>query len=126
MWSAELRLAPDLFPIRRYPQFDDTLNRNVSDPLTAIFATLSPNAGGDVHPAIMLTVRPASRHRVRRARAAARCLASPFFQAHPRLAHLYALGNGRTLTLSLTASRIVQLFPAASTLPSASLVKMPP
>lgn len=33
---AESRLAPDVFPIRRYPQFDDTLNRNVLDPLTAI------------------------------------------------------------------------------------------
>jgi len=32
-------LPHSLFPIRRYPRFDDTLNRNVSDPLTAIFAT---------------------------------------------------------------------------------------
>ena len=91
-WSAELRLTPDLFPIRRYPQFDDTLNRNVSDPLTAIFATLASDGADDTHPAIMLTVRPASRHRVRRARAAARRLASPFFRAHPRLARLFALG----------------------------------
>jgi hypothetical protein len=91
-WSVELLLRPDLFPIRRYPQFDDTLNRNVSDPLTAVFATLSPARGDNAHPAIMLTARPASRHRVRRARTAARRLASPFFRAHPRLARLFVLG----------------------------------
>ena len=42
-WSADLHLRPDLFPIRRYPQFEDLLNRNVSDPLTAIFAAIAPN-----------------------------------------------------------------------------------
>lgn len=40
-WSIELRLHPDLFPIRRYAQFDDPLNRNVSDPLTGIFRLTS-------------------------------------------------------------------------------------
>ena len=98
-WSAELLLTPDLFPIRRYPQFDDTLNRNVSDPLTAIFATLAPKGADDTHRAIMLTVRPATGHRVRRARAAARRLASPFFRAHPRFARLYALGCTSQWTL---------------------------
>jgi hypothetical protein len=91
-WSSQLRLTPDLFPIRRYPQFDDKLNRNVSDPMTAIFATLAGEGGDDAHPAIVLTVRPASMRRVRRARAAVVQLASPFFRAHPRLARLYAVG----------------------------------
>ena len=98
-WSAELFLRPDLFPIRRYPQFDDTLNRNVSDPLTAIFATLTADGGDDLRPAIMLTVCPASGHRVRRARAAAALLASPFFRAHRRLARLFALGCTSQWTL---------------------------
>ena len=104
-WSAELRLTPDLFPIRRYPQFDDMLNRNVSDPLTAIFATLAPDGGDDTHPAIMLTVRPATRHRIRRARTAARRLALPFFRAHPRLAHLYAAGCTSRWILSRMLAR---------------------
>ena len=106
-WSAELRLTPDLFPIRRYPQFDDTLNRNVSDPLTAIFATLTSDGGHDIHPAIMLTVRPASRHRVRRARAAAARLASPFFRAHPRLARLYAMGCTSRWSLIRLSARVL-------------------
>ncbi len=71
-WFTDLRLTPDLRPIRRYPQFDDTPNCNISDPLTAIFATLASEGGDDMHPVIMLTVRSASRHRVRRARADAR------------------------------------------------------
>jgi hypothetical protein len=106
-WSAELRLTPHLFPIRRYPQFDDTLNRNVSDPLTAIFATLAPEGGDDARPAIMLTVRPASRRRVRRARTTARRLASPFFRAHPRLAHLFALGATSQWALIRVAARVL-------------------
>jgi hypothetical protein len=106
-WFAELRFMPDLFPIRRYPQFDDTLNRNVSDPLTAIFATLAPNGGDDTHPAIILTVRPASSHRVRRARTAAVRLASPCFRAHPWLARLYALSCTSQWTLIRVLSRVL-------------------
>lgn len=106
-WSAELRLTPDLFPIRRYPQFDDTLNRNVSDPLTAIFATLASEGGDHAHPVIVLIVRPASRHRVRRARAAARRLATPFFRAHPRLACLFALGCTNRSALIRVVARVV-------------------
>ena len=41
--AQELRLRPDIFPIRRYPQFDDLLNRSASDPLTGIFAALAPD-----------------------------------------------------------------------------------
>ncbi len=106
-WSAELRLTPDLFPIRRYPQFDDTLNRNVSDPLTAIFATLASDIGDDAHPAIVLTVRPASGHRVRRARAAVARLASPFFRTHPRLTRLYALGCTNRWALIRVLARVL-------------------
>ncbi len=106
-WSADLCLTPDLFPIRRYPQFDDVLNRNVSDPLTAIFATLAPNGGDHTHPAIVLTVRPASRHRVRRARAAVRRLTSPFFRAHPRLARLLALGCTSQWTVIRVLARVL-------------------
>jgi hypothetical protein len=34
IWTAELRLRlrPDVFPIKRYPQFEDALNRVTSDP----------------------------------------------------------------------------------------------
>jgi hypothetical protein len=89
-WTIDLRLHPDLFPIRRYAQFDDLLNRNVSDPLTGIFAALTATDSERFQPAIVLTTRPARGRRVRQARKAIRRLASPFFRSHHRLAHWYA------------------------------------
>jgi len=86
----ELQLRPDLFPIHRYSQFDDTLNRNVADPLTGIFAALTPERHGRLHASISIATRPAGARRVRQARKAIRCLASPFFRSHPALAHWYA------------------------------------
>jgi len=91
-WSAEVRLTPDLFPIRRYAQFDDPLNRCVSDPLTAILASLTPDPRDPCIPVVSLTVRPAPMRRVRAATKAIVVLSRPFFRAHPRLAHLYATG----------------------------------
>ncbi len=70
--SLELRLCPDLFPIRRYVQFEDTLNRNTSDPLTGIFAALAPDKERRFSARIEMTIRPATRRRVKRAR---RCYA---------------------------------------------------
>jgi hypothetical protein len=90
-WSAELHLVPDLFPIRRYSQFDDTLNRNVADPLTGILAPLAPNQSGRFHASIIVAVRPATARRGRQARKVVRWLARPFFRRHHRLAHGYAV-----------------------------------
>src|SRR5207302_10795184 len=41
VWSADLHLHPDLFPIRRYSQFEDALNRVTADPLTALLTAVS-------------------------------------------------------------------------------------
>ena len=89
-WSTELRLHPDLFPIRRYSQFDDVLNRNVSDPLTGVFAALTPHTQGRFQTSIVITARPAKVGRIRKARKMIRRLAGPFFRSHPRLARWYA------------------------------------
>src|SRR4051812_10341900 len=35
-WTADLSLAPDLFPLKRYGQFEDALNRLTADPLTSL------------------------------------------------------------------------------------------
>src|SRR5436190_8994983 len=35
-WSAELRLAPEVFPILRHAQFEDLLNGTFADPITGI------------------------------------------------------------------------------------------
>lgn len=90
-WKAELWLRPDLFPIRRYPQFEDQLNRTSTDPLTAILSTLSAPQNSLLRCHVEITFRPA-RPRVRRSRMkAVHRLARPFFRTHHRLAHAYAM-----------------------------------
>lgn len=86
-WTAELRLTHDLFPIKRYPQFDDGLNRQMADPLSAILTAIA----GETRfaPTIEIAIRPARRRRSARARRCLRHLARPFFRAHHRLATLY-------------------------------------
>ncbi|MBI3461748.1 MAG: hypothetical protein HY000_01615 [Planctomycetes bacterium] len=39
--TARLRLSRELFPIRRYPQFEDQLNRVAADPVTAILTAVA-------------------------------------------------------------------------------------
>ena len=89
-WSVELRLRPDLFPIRRYAQFDDALNRNASDPLTGLFAALTPDKHERMRSTIAITACPAKARRVRHCRKVVGRLARPFFRSHPALAHWYA------------------------------------
>jgi hypothetical protein len=92
-WSVEIRLKPELFPIRRYAQFEDLLNRNTSDPLTGLFAALAPGKQQAFQSRIEIIVWPASHRRVKRARKTVRRLASPFFRSHLTLARLYALAT---------------------------------
>ena len=80
VWSLDLRLWPDVFPIRRYVQFEDALNRNSSDPLTGLFAALTPIGHGILQSRIEIIVRPAARRHIRRARKTVRRLVAPFFR----------------------------------------------
>ena len=89
-WYAHLRLRPDVFPIRRYAQFEDALNRNSADPLTGLFAALIPEGLPTPPSRIELSVWPApERFRTRARRVLAR-LHHPFFHKHPRLARAFA------------------------------------
>lgn len=89
-WSAELRLAPDLFPIRRHPQFEDALTRTTSDPMSGILASLSVLSSCPLRPRVEIHVRPARGRRRRRLRRAVDRLARPFFRERHVLAFLYA------------------------------------
>ena len=113
-WYTDMRLTSDIFPIRRYPQFEDMLNRNVSDPLTAIFAALAPQSHEFMGTAITLTIQPAHRGRIRRARAAVRRLTSPSFRCRPRLGHLYAMGCTSQWAAVRFLTRILGRFAGAS------------
>jgi len=88
-WSATLHVDPDLFPLKRYPQFEDALNRTLSDPLTGLLTTLAATKRTALDARVRLTIRPASGRRRKRATQCLRRLARPFFRSHPRLAHLY-------------------------------------
>jgi len=118
-WSVRLALRPDLFPIRRYAQFDDVLNRNTSDPLTAIFAALADNHTETAAPAIVLAVRPASPRRIEQARRAVRRLSRPFFRAHPTLSRWFALAvTGRWFLLRMLARLLGRLAAAGAPAPA--------
>lgn len=86
-WQARLFLQPDLFPLRRYPQFEDPLNRQSADPIAAILSTLVPRGKQFSVPRIEIIVRPVPAARTRRAAKALRRLAS--ISSH-RLRLLYA------------------------------------
>lgn len=89
VWTAELSLAPDLFPIRRYGQFEDPLNRLTADPLAGLLSTLTQHRPGSLLCRVELVVRPCQPSRRRNALRALGTLCRPFFRRHHRLAGLY-------------------------------------
>ena len=98
-WSAELTLVPDLFPILRHGQFDDTLNRNFADPINGILRAIKPST--DSTCCIEIEVRPASHRRCHAAKKAIHRLDRAFFHQHHRLAAFYARHITRRATWPL-------------------------
>jgi len=88
-WTQEVGLAPHLFPIRRYGQFEEGLERLLADPVASLLAAVVPSTD-TMRPVIELTVRPAGTVGPQRARACLNQLARPFFRKHPRWAGFYA------------------------------------
>lgn len=88
-WTADLHLKPDIFPIKRYAQFEDALNRQTADPITGILTSLAANTDSTLRPIVEITVRPARRRRIAQVHRCLRQLARPFFRVHHRTARLY-------------------------------------
>jgi hypothetical protein len=88
--SIDLMLVPDLFPCRRFSQFEDALNRVTADPLMGILTTLAYLGRDGLRGQVELVVRPAGRRRPAQALRCLRRLDRPFFRAHPRLSRFYA------------------------------------
>ena len=104
VWSAELRLRPEFFPIKRYPQFEDALNASCADPLTGLLASVSRDSSARIKAQIEILAWPASPRRCRHAWHAVQQLASPFFRTHPRLAYFYiGLAASRSSLLRLVS-----------------------
>ncbi|MGE0536198.1 MAG: type IV secretory system conjugative DNA transfer family protein [Pirellulales bacterium] len=88
--ATELVLVPELFPLRRYVQFEDALNRVTADPLSGVLATLAQFGRDGIIGQIELVIRPASTRRTQRAQRCLERLNHPFFRARRPLAELYA------------------------------------
>jgi len=88
IWSAELRLVPDLFRILRHSQFQDLQSGSFADPIDSILRAVQPDQ--HLTARIEISVTPVSRTRYRRAKWAVERLNSPFFRLHFRLAALFA------------------------------------
>ena len=86
----DLHLERDLFPIKRYVQFEDALNRVSADPLAALFLTLQSGTKDALDARIAIEARPAHPRRRRQAEKVLHHRASPFFAHHHHLAHWYA------------------------------------
>ncbi len=77
-WSARLRLTPDIFPLRTFPQFEDRLNRNLADPLAGLLSALRAVGTVGGRPQMRIGIRPATRRRVARNQRAIRRLGAVF------------------------------------------------
>lgn len=110
IWSAELSLVPELFPILRHGQFEDQLNRNFADPINGILRAIKPDESS--HCRIEIDVRPAGHWRCHAAIKAVHRLDRPFFHHHHRLAAFYARHITRRTTWPL--AWIVGLFAVRS------------
>ncbi len=97
--SAELTLAPELFPILRHGQFEDQLNRNFADPINGILRAIKPDESTRCR--VEIAARPASHRRRHAAIKALHRLDRPFFHHHHRLAGFYARHITRRMTWPL-------------------------
>ncbi|HEX5314167.1 MAG TPA: hypothetical protein VFX38_04555, partial [Gammaproteobacteria bacterium] len=73
-WTADVGVRRDLFPIKRYPQFEDALNRQTADPLTAILTAATPAHESQLESRVTLCLRPAAHRKRSRAEKAHRKL----------------------------------------------------
>lgn len=89
-WSASLVLRPELFPIRTYAQFEDTLTRQVVDPLSATMTAIGA-ASKELDPSVEIGIVRANSLRIHRLESCVRILARPFLAKHHGAAKLYRL-----------------------------------
>lgn len=88
-WVMTLTLAPEAFPIKRFPQFDDPATRTSVDPLAGILSTLAGPERDPLRSLIEITVCPARPRCERRNRHALAQLNRPIFTQHPHLARMF-------------------------------------
>ncbi len=88
VWNIDIELKPELFPILRHSQFEDSLNHNFADPVSGLLRAILPDDALECR--IELRVRRASHRRTHTARAVVRLLDREFFRKHHSIAAFYA------------------------------------
>lgn len=89
-WSLDLHLRRDLFPLKRYSQFEDAVNKTAADPLSGLLTLLAAEQAQGLKARLVLTIRAAPRRAIRRRQRCLHRLSSAFFDERHGLAQLYA------------------------------------
>lgn len=92
-WTVDLKLTPELLPILRHAQFEDSLNHLFADPVSGLLRAIKPD--DFLHCFVELVVAPASHRRCHAAFRAVKLLDHEFFHHHHRLARFYARHRAR-------------------------------
>lgn len=89
-WYVDLRLRPDLYPIKRFTEFEEGTTREFSDPLTAILEAVAPDRKGRTKAFVEITFKPTTTFRRWRSQRAVERLTARKLRSSRRLTRLYA------------------------------------
>ncbi len=99
VWSHELLLWPDLYPIQRHSEYKDETNRVFPEPLTPILEAVAPNTEHGIRAYIEITTTPVAWWRRWRAQRAVQRLSRPDLRHELELSRWYARGISSTFAL---------------------------
>lgn len=99
IWTLDLRLQPDLFPLVRYQQYEDAIQTEIDDPVGGVLQSLT-TIDPTIRALIEVSVIPASRSRRHVAQHAVECLTThSLLREHRRIAHWYARAIASPVTI---------------------------
>lgn len=92
VWSVDVTLRPDLYPIQPFSQYQETDSRQVADPVDAILAAVSTEQDPALRSSIEIVIVPTHWYRQWRSRRAVHRLACPDFRYALERSRWYAHG----------------------------------
>jgi TraM recognition site of TraD and TraG/Helicase HerA, central domain len=115
-WTRILVLISDVFPINRHAQFEDSLNRQSADPLTALLMTLNRVSDSKMVGRIEIRAKPAREKLRYFAMRSLKHVTNPFFHEHHRLRDIYlSLALSQWLPMRLCSRALLLVTPGART-----------
>ena len=91
VWTAELELQREFYPLRDYMYFEDLLDRELNDPIAALLGSLYSPDGSETRSSIEIIVSPASRWHVLLAKRTIRRVMNPFFRRNQWLGDWFSV-----------------------------------